>query len=118
MRRLRALACLLLLAPLALPALPSAADPLPPSAHLPHKDCRRLTRQIAHYADVADMARARDNELWEQHTLDHIGRLSERRAKLCPQYAKKPAGEELRKMLAMLRDAAKIAARLYTWGLL
>jgi hypothetical protein len=115
MRRLRAIACLLLLVPLALPA---AADRLPPSAHYPHKDCRRLTRQIARYADVADMARERDDELWEEHTLAHIGRLSERRARLCPQYAKKPAGEELLKMLAMLRDAAKIAARLYTWGLL
>jgi len=115
MRRLLfALACLLFV-PLALPA---AADPLPPSAHYPHKDCRRLTRQIAHYADVADMARERDNEMWEEHTLAHIGRLSERRQKLCPQYADKPAGEELRKMLAMLRDAAKIAAKLYTWGLL
>jgi hypothetical protein len=115
MRRAFAIACLLLCAPLALPA---AADPLPPSAHYPHKDCRRLTRQIARYAEVADMARERDNELWEEHTLAHIGRLSERRARLCPQYAKKPAGEELLKMLAMLRDAAKIAARLYTWGLL
>jgi hypothetical protein len=115
MRRLLVLVCLLLLAPLALPA---AADPLPPSAHYPHKDCRRLTRQIARYADVADMARQRSDDLWEEHTLAHISRLSERRAKLCPQYAEKPAGEELRKMLAMLRDAAKIAAKLYTWGLL
>jgi len=99
-------------------ALPAAAEPLPRHAHLPHKDCRRLTRQIAHYAGVADMARERGDELWEEHTLAHIGRLTERRAKLCPQYAQKPKGEELRKMLAMLRDAAKIAARLYTWGLL
>jgi len=116
MRRLLATACLLLSAVLL--ALPAAADPLPPSAYYPHKDCRRLTRQIAHYADVADMARERNDDLWEQSTLDHIGRLSERRQRLCPQYADKPAGAELRKMLAMLRDAAKIAARLYTWGLL
>jgi hypothetical protein len=116
MRRLLAFASLLVfLVPLPLPA---PADPLPPSAHYPHRDCRRLTRQIAHYADVADMARERDNEMWEEHTLDHISRLSERRQKLCPQYADKPAGEQLRKMLVLLRDAAKIAARLYTWGLL
>jgi hypothetical protein len=115
MRRLLALVCLLLLVPLALPA---AADPSPSIGHYPHKDCRRLTRQIARYADVADMARERNDDLWEEHTLAHISRLSERRARLCPQYAEKPAGEELRKMLAMLRDAAKIAAKLYTWGLL
>ncbi|MEB2345077.1 MAG: hypothetical protein OZ948_10060 [Deltaproteobacteria bacterium] len=99
-------------------APPAAADPLPPGAHQPHRDCRRLTRQIAHYADVADMARDRDDDLWEEHTLEHISRLSDRRARLCPQYADKPAGEDLRKMLALLRDAAKIAAKLYTWGLL
>jgi hypothetical protein len=116
MRRWLVTLCLLLFTvPLALPV---AADPLPPSAHYPHKDCRRLTRQIAHYANVADMARERDNEMWEEHTLDHISRLSERRQKLCPQYADKPAGMQLRQMLVLLRDAAKIAARLYTWGLL
>lgn len=115
MRRLLALVCLLLLVPLALPA---AADQNPSIGHYPHTDCRRLTRQIARYADVADMARERHDDLWREHTLDHISRLSERRARLCPQYAEKPAGEELRKMLVMLRDAAKIAAKLYTWGLL
>ena len=115
MRRLLVLVCLLVLAPLALPV---AADAQPQMGHYPHKDCRRLTRQIAHYADVADMARSRDDDLWEQHTLGHISRLSDRRARLCPQYAEKPAGEELRKMLELLRDAAKIASKLYTWGLL
>jgi hypothetical protein len=116
MRRLLVLVCLLLLAPLA--PLPAAADAQPQLGHYPHRDCRRLTRQIAHYADVADVARSRNDELWEDHTLAHISRLSDRRARLCPQYAGKPAGEELRKMLELLRDAAKIAARLYTWGLL
>lgn len=115
MRRVLPALALLLLLP---PALPAGAEPAQrPLGHYPHQ-CRRLTRQIAHYADVADMARERGNRRWEEHTLAHIGRLTERRARLCPQYAKKPAGEELRKMLAALRDAAKIAARLYTWGLL
>src|SRR5690606_4016858 len=115
MRRWLATFFLLCTVPLALPA---AAEPLPPVAHFPHKDCRRLTRQIARYADVADMARERGDDLREEHTIAPIGRLTAPRAKRCPQYAKKPAGEELKKMLAMLRDAAKIAARLYTWGLL
>lgn len=115
MRRLLLLVCLLLCAPLATPAV---ADSQPAMGHYPHKDCRRLTRQIARYADVADLARERDDELWEEHTLAHISRLSDRRARLCPQYAEKPAGEELRKMLVMLRNAAKIASKLYTWGLL
>lgn len=112
MRRLLAFACLLVFL---VPTVPAAADPLPPSAHYPHKDCRRLTRQIAHYAGVVDMARERDDDLWAEHTLAHIGRLSERRAKLCPQYAQKPSGE---KLLALLKTAAKIALKLYTWGLI
>jgi hypothetical protein len=112
MRRLLAFALLLVfLTPIA----PAGADPLPPSAYAQHKDCRRLTRQIARYADVVDMARERDDDLWAEHTLEHIGRLSERRAKLCPQYADKPSGE---KLLALLKTAAKIALKLYTWGLI
>lgn len=107
-----------------LAVLPLTAFPLAPAAqaearaqlpHLPHGDCKRLTRQIGHYARVADMARERDNELWEQHTMAHIGRLSERRQQLCPQYAQRPAGEQL---LKMLKNAAKIAMTLFTWGLI
>lgn len=78
-------------------------------------ECRRMTRQIAHYADVADRARERGNELWEENTIQHIARLSERRARLCPEYRPRPAGEQLAKML---RDAAKIAAKLFTMGMI
>ena len=44
-----------------------------------------------------------------------IGRLSERRARLCPTlYAEKPIGKELEKIL---KGAAKIAFKLFTMGL-
>jgi hypothetical protein len=100
-----------------LPAAPVArADVQQP--HLPHGDCKRLTRQIAHYADVVDMARERDDDMWEEHTLAHIGRLSERRARLCPQYAQAPAGQQLVQMLKLLKTAAKIARILFTWGVI
>lgn len=95
--------------------LPAAALAGPPQGPPGRRDCKRLTRQIAHYADVVDMARERNDETWERHTLAHIGRLSERRARLCPQYAERPAGEQL---LQMLKNAARIASALYTWGLL
>lgn len=108
MRRSFVLAVLLLLA---VPAL--GAEAVQPTVS--RGECRRLTRQIAQYATVVDRARERDNEMWEQHTLQHIGRLTERRARLCPEYRQRPAGEQL---LAMLKNAAKIAAKLYTWGLL
>jgi hypothetical protein len=79
-------------------------------------ECKRITRQIQHYAEVADMAKERGDESWEQGTLDHIVRLSERRAQLCPTlYAQKPIGEELAKIL---KGAAKIAMKLFTMGMI
>ena len=90
---------------------------VPPSMVGKHNgECKRITRQISHYADVADMARDRGDDKWEQGTLDEIGRLSERRAQLCPTlYAQKPIGQELAKIL---KGAAKIAAKLFTMGLI
>lgn len=79
-------------------------------------ECKRITRQIARYAETADLARERGDEHWEQGTLDHIARLSTRRAQLCPTlYAQKPIGEELSKIL---KGAAKIALKLFTMGLI
>lgn len=79
-------------------------------------ECKRITRQIARYAEQADLARARGDEHWEQGTLDHISRLSTRRAQLCPTlYAQKPIGKELEKIL---KGAAKIALKLFTMGMI
>lgn len=79
-------------------------------------ECKRITRQIARYAEQADLAKERGNENWEQGTLDHIARLSTRRAQLCPTlYAQKPIGEELSKIL---KGAAKIALKLFTMGMI
>jgi hypothetical protein len=90
---------------------------VPPSMVGRHNgECKRITRQIARYADVADMAKERGNDAWYEGTVDQIGRLSERRAKLCPTlYAEKPIGQELAKML---KGAAKIAMKLFTMGML
>ena len=120
--RIRMLATVMLsVAALSLGILPAAQADVQAGVQqptLPHGDCKRLTRQIAHYADVVDMARERDDQMWEDHTLAYIGRLSERRAKLCPQYAEAPAGEKLVQMLRMLKTAAKIARMLFTWGVI
>jgi hypothetical protein len=112
MRRLVLLAVAL---SIALPAARGGAGEVQTGPELSRGECRRLTRQIAHFADVADRARERENERWEERTIQHIARLSERRAELCPEYRPKPAGEQLAKML---RDAAKIAAKLFMWGLI
>lgn len=90
---------------------------IPRSMRSPHLgECNRITRQIARYADVAQLARDRGDDRWEEHTIQHIGRLSERRARLCPAiYAEKPIGHELAKIL---RDAGKIALKLFRMGLI
>jgi hypothetical protein len=121
------IACLLLVVlPMAAPAQEdtgfesrpeSETMSVPPSLVGKHNsECKRITRQIARYAEQADLARERGNENWEQGTLDHIERLATRRAQLCPTlYAQKPIGAELAKML---KGAAKIATKLFTMGML
>jgi hypothetical protein len=90
---------------------------VPPSMVGRHNgECKRITRQIAHYAEVADMAKERGNDKWHEGTLDQIGRLSARRSELCPTlYAQKPIGQELAKIL---KGAAKIAMKLFTMGMI
>ena len=79
-------------------------------------ECKRLTRMISHYADVADMASDRGDDAWRNAMLDHISHLTERRAELCPTlYAQKPIGQEL---AIILKGAARIAAKLFTMGLI
>jgi hypothetical protein len=79
------------------------------------RECHRLTSQIARYAADVERARERGNELWEKSTLEHIERLSQRRASRCPQYAKDP-NAALRRMGRMLGTAAKLAASYFTMG--
>jgi hypothetical protein len=108
----------LVIAGLCLLAVPAFGYPVVKPGEPPPvgaRECKRLTRQIAHYGNVADMAHERGDAMWEQATLNHISQLSTRRAQLCPQYASKPAGEEL---LKMLKNAAKIAYTLFTLGLI
>jgi hypothetical protein len=90
---------------------------IPPGLVSKHNgECKRITRQIARYADVADMAKERGDALWYEGTVNQIGRLAERRAQLCPTiYAQKPIGQELEKIL---KGAAKIAFKLFTMGMI
>lgn len=112
--RLRLAGLLLLIwAPLALADAPAHPPGAAEGAYA--GECRRMTRQIAHYAQVVDLARERDNELWEEATLQHIGRLTARRQHLCPEYADTAAGEQLVKLL---RLAGKVALKMFTMGLI
>ncbi len=82
--------------------------------------CRQMTRQIAHYYDVKDMASDRGDEMWQQGTERQILRLEVRQRKLCPAYLAsveqsrmKKAAEETKQFF---RAAAKAAARYFTFG--
>jgi hypothetical protein len=79
------------------------------------RECHRLTSQIARYEGDVKLARERGNELWEDATLQQIERLSDRRARRCPQYAK-DNGESLRRFYEMLGKAAALAAKYFTMG--
>jgi len=93
---------------LCLVSLPALAKTQPP-----RRECHRLTSQIARYEGDVELARERGNELWENATLEHIERLSERRARRCSQYAKDD-GAGLRRFGQMLGKAAKLAAKYFT----
>jgi hypothetical protein len=79
------------------------------------RECHRLTSQIARYEGDVERARERGNELWENATLEHIERLSERRASRCSQYVKDD-GAGLRRFGRMLGKAAELAAKYFTMG--
>jgi hypothetical protein len=78
-------------------------------------ECRRITRQIAHFETVADRAEDRGDEAWERATEDHIARLAARRAEICPEYAEESG---LAAMGRLLRSAGKAAAKYLTFGAL
>ena len=81
------------------------------------RECHRLTSQIARYEGDVERARERGNELWENATLQHIERLSERRSSRCSQYAEdKAAAIRMRQFGQMLGKAAKLAAKYFTMG--
>ena len=120
MRARRASACAgLLLGALLCAALPRPADAQQAGRY--HGQCRKLTKQISRYQDVADMARARDNEMWLASTAAHIERLRDRRSRLCPQYdafLEQVRTEEFwRQTYALTIAGAKAAARYFTFGM-
>jgi TolA-binding protein len=97
-------------------AAPSAAQ----NGHY-NGQCRKMTRQISHFQDVADMARARDDEMWLASTAAHIERLRDRRSRLCPQYdqfVERVRTEEFwRDTYALTIAGAKTAMRYFTFGM-
>lgn len=94
---------------------------LPAEAARGTKDCRRMTRQIAHYEGVAEEAERRDNDLWRNATIEHIERLEIRRARICPQYAaqlqkRNAAIRAAKATQELMKKAGKAALRYFTFG--
>ena len=84
------------------------------------RECNRLTSQIERYEGDVELAKERDNELWEDATKAQIARLSERRINRCPEYANEgaaaKAAEAWRKFGQMMTTAAQVAAKYFTMG--
>jgi hypothetical protein len=84
--------------------------------------CRRMTRQIAHFeGTVLPMAKDRGNDLWAASTNQHINRLKNQRADVCPEWGKQrtaliKAKKEWDQMKAYAKMAAKYAAKYFTGG--
>jgi hypothetical protein len=91
MRAVLLAACLLLCA--------SAASAEPPQ-------CRRLTKQQAHYQTLLDRAHSADNALWESRLDTQIGYLRAQRRQLgCPD-----AQAAFEAMMAEMKELMKLAA--------
>lgn len=82
--------------------------------------CRRISRQIDQFETTLQRAQERDNELWEQSTLQHLERLYNRRGTLCPEYAMSRAKarrvQSLENAQAFLKAAGSAALRYFTFG--
>lgn len=78
-------------------------------------ECVVLTNQIAHFEGIKDLARDRDDELWEAATEDHLDRLRARRKRFCPEDPSVLAN--VAKGLANVAlNAARLAATAFTMG--
>ena len=74
------------------------------------RSCRVIARQIAHFEDVAQMARDRNDELWEQGTEKHLDNLLFQQARKCPEDVPPSQAERAAALLKTLGRAALTAA--------
>jgi hypothetical protein len=80
-------------------------------------ECRRITRQVGHFVQVAEMADDRGDQRWLQGTLAHIDRLKERRVRLCPEYEEPNWAMIYAKAAAELaKKAGMVALQVFTFG--
>jgi hypothetical protein len=91
---------------------PPREGPPPPPKRINVARCRRIAKQLVHFANVKDMAAERDNPLWEQATQDHIDQLEGEWWAQCDDHD----DEFAQAFSKALRLAAKAALKYFTWG--
>lgn len=107
----------------ALVVAPAASFAIPQKHKTNKQQCRRMTKQIAHYeGTVLKMANDRGNQLWANATSQQIVRLKHQRADRCPEWAKERgrlqrAAENAAKMKMMMALAAKGAMKYFSGGM-
>lgn len=84
--------------------------------------CRRLTKQIEYYEEqILPLAIERGDLAWEDATNEHIKRLWNKRADLCPKYGRERARllralDRIRQFNRVVARAGRAAARYFTGG--
>lgn len=78
------------------------------------RTCKVIANQIAHFTEVAEMARERGDEMWEASAEAHIDRLLLQHQRRCPQDA--ASNKNAERMARLLRLAAKGFMKAMTFG--
>jgi hypothetical protein len=78
------------------------------------RSCKVIEKQIARYTGVAEMARERGDEMWEESTEAHIDRLTLQHQRRCPQDV--ASNKNAERMARLLRLAAKGFMKAMTFG--
>lgn len=113
MRQLVALSLVLALASLASAA--GAEDAAPARRERPGRSCTAIARQIAHFEQVGERARAQDKPMWIRANDAHLDRLRTYQAHQCPQDAPPSFLQQLGRAL---QTAGDIALTALTFGAL
>ena len=88
------------------------------------KRCKTMTRQVEHFYGIVDLAKARENVLWEQATRKHIADLEDKRLSQCPRYIERSQQiaaivrhqKNVEEMKKLMKIAADLAIKYYTGG--
>lgn len=97
-------------------AFAAAADAAPKANR---GQCRQIAKQLDVHAASVARAQQQGNALWARNTLEHMARLEDRRARLCPDlYPQGTRAKAMAEMAEFLKTAGRTALSLLTFGAL